>query len=77
MGEIREKTGDMLEAIGSRLKDRRMERGLSQQQISELAAIDRAYLSLVERGKQNVSVGALVKITTALELPMGKVFEGL
>ncbi|MCO6432498.1 MAG: helix-turn-helix domain-containing protein [Deltaproteobacteria bacterium] len=57
-----------LKGIGERILACRKERHLSQKEVASLAGIDRAYLSSVESGKQNVTVGALMRIARALEI---------
>jgi transcriptional regulator with XRE-family HTH domain len=40
-----------------------------QQQLALAAGLDRAYLSGVENGKQNLSLSALYKLARALDVP--------
>ncbi len=58
----------LLRLVGQRVQARRKERGLSQRQVAEAAGLDRAYLSSIESGKQNLSLGVLVKIAAELDL---------
>ena len=57
-----------LRQLGNRIKIYRNERGLSQQQVADAAKLDRAYLSAVEHGKHNVTLGAVFRLADALEL---------
>lgn len=59
-----------LQMLGNRIHLRRRMLGMSQQQLADTAGMDRAYISLVERGKQNVSIGAVMKLSTALRVPL-------
>jgi transcriptional regulator with XRE-family HTH domain len=41
---------------------------MSQQQVAEASGLDRAYISAVEHGKHNLTMGALLKLADALEI---------
>jgi len=56
-----------LVSLGRKIQDRRKSLSKSQREIAATAELDRAYLSAVENGKYNVTVGALLKIASALE----------
>jgi methanogenic corrinoid protein MtbC1/DNA-binding XRE family transcriptional regulator len=55
-----------LEHTGSRIRELRRLRGISQQALASAADMDRGYLSSVEQGKQNVTLGALMKVAQGL-----------
>jgi methanogenic corrinoid protein MtbC1/DNA-binding XRE family transcriptional regulator len=59
-----------LSGLGRRIQEARTARGWTQQQLAETASIDRAYISGLEHGKQNPTVGALLRLAAALELPL-------
>lgn len=50
------------EALGINIRNARQEIGLSQENLALKAAIDRSYMSRIERGKANLSVEVLYKI---------------
>ncbi len=58
---------DYLDALGRNIQQLRKERGWSQQALATRAGLDRAYLSTVEKGKQNITIGAAVRIAAALD----------
>ncbi len=60
-----------LALMGRRINAERTSRRMTQQQLADAAELDRTYISLVEHGKQNLSIGAVLKIANALEVPMG------
>ena len=64
-----------LRLLGQRLSTRRKELGFSQKIVAEKAELDRTYISGVERGKQNVTFGALSRITVALEMILYELFD--
>ena len=47
-----------------------MARGWTQGQLAAAAELDRTYISGVENGKQNPTLGALMKLARALEVPL-------
>lgn len=68
---------DYLRRMGSRLRDIRKARRVNQKTLAELADLDRAYISGVENGKQNISIGALFRMSQVLEINMADLFAGV
>ena len=64
---------DILLGIGQNIQDIRKSRGMNQGQLAEAAGVDRAYISLVENGKQNLTLAALVRLSEALSVPVSGV----
>jgi transcriptional regulator with XRE-family HTH domain len=56
-----------LQKIGKNIQNFRKASGLSQQDLAERAGVERSYVSALERGKQNLTFGVLLKIANALE----------
>lgn len=54
--------------FGLRLKNLRMERGLSQEQLGLIAELDRTYISGIERGIRNVGLINIFRIARALNI---------
>ena len=44
---------------------------MTQQDLADAAGLDRTYISLVEHGRQNLTIGAVLKIAQALDVPIG------
>lgn len=57
---------EYLAAIGRRVRELRTTSGHTQAQLAESAGLNRAYIVSVERGKQNISMGVIIKIANAL-----------
>jgi transcriptional regulator with XRE-family HTH domain len=57
---------DVRERVGLNLQKLRRERGLSQEELADLAGIHQTYLSGVERGKRNPTVTVLQRIAKTL-----------
>jgi len=66
---------DIKIAIGERIAELRKAKDLSQQQFAYEAEIERSYLSHLEKGRKNISVDMLVRITTALDISLKDFFK--
>lgn len=56
------------QSFGVHLRSLRMQCGVSQEKLAELASLDRTYVSSVERGKRNISLVNIFKLAEALHL---------
>jgi transcriptional regulator with XRE-family HTH domain len=54
---------------GKALRIARAVSGVQQQELAERAGLTASYVSLVEMGKRNPSVGAINKLSRALQIP--------
>ncbi len=63
------------EKIGVRITDLRKQKKLSQQKFSYEADIERSFLTHIEKGRKNISVGTLQKITGALNISLKDFFD--
>ena len=63
----------MLDGIGENIQKTRTARGMNQGELANQAGVDRAYISLVENGKQNLTMSALVKLADALSIPVSSI----
>jgi methanogenic corrinoid protein MtbC1/DNA-binding XRE family transcriptional regulator len=66
---------EILLSIGNQIQDVRKSQGLNQEQLAELASVDRAYISLVENGKQNFTMGALLKLSESLDVTLASLIK--
>ncbi len=57
---------DIQYIFGRRVRELRLEKKLSQEALASDADIDRAYLSSLENGKENISIRTMEKIIKAL-----------
>lgn len=60
--------------VGKRIKELRNQRGISQEELADLASLDRTYITSVERGKRNISIVNLEKLANALEVSLAVLF---
>jgi len=62
--------------IGKRIKELRLKKAISQEQLALRAEIDRTYMTSVENGKRNISIQNIEKIINALETTFEEFFKG-
>ncbi len=60
------------EAVGAELRACRLKRHISQEQLAFDAGIHRTYVSLIERGVKNPTLGVLFRLCHALDVPPTK-----
>lgn len=66
-----------MELVGTTLRRRRFELGLTLEQVAERAGVDFSNLSKMERGLLGAHVGTAHKLATALDLPMNEIVASL
>jgi transcriptional regulator with XRE-family HTH domain len=59
-----------LVALGAAIRRCRLAKGVSQEELAHRSAIDRSYMSSIERGGQNPGVISIVRIAHAMEMTM-------
>jgi transcriptional regulator with XRE-family HTH domain len=69
------KTSESLETLGQRIRKKREELGLSQEKFAEKCEFDRTYISLLERGKRNISFTNLLRIADGLEISASELIK--
>jgi transcriptional regulator with XRE-family HTH domain len=59
---------DLRERVGLNLQKIRRDKGLTQEELADLAAIHQTYLSGVEQGKRNATLMVVERIAAALKI---------
>lgn len=59
----------MNRGVGKTIQEIRKVRGLSQKELAEMVGTSQAYISALERGKQNPSMDTYIKIAEQLKVP--------
>jgi transcriptional regulator with XRE-family HTH domain len=67
----------LLKAFGDRVRSVRDTQGISQEQLAELADLDRTYISGVERGIRNISLINISAIAKAFKVPVVELTKDL
>jgi transcriptional regulator with XRE-family HTH domain len=65
---------DLRKNFGKSVKGRRGQLGLSQDELAWRAGLHRTYISDVERGARNISLGTITKLAVALETKISSLF---
>lgn len=63
--------------FGKAIREYRIKKGISQEELAELCDLHRTYISEVERGLRNVSLVNIEKICDALGVKISSVFKKL
>ena len=64
----------ILLAFGQRVQELRRERGLSQEQLADLAGVHRTYIGMIERAEKNITLCNIERIAKALKLDIKDLF---
>ena len=67
----------IIKKLGARIRELRLETGLSQEKFSLKIGMDRTYYASVENGKRNISIINIKKIADGLAISLGDLFENL
>jgi transcriptional regulator with XRE-family HTH domain len=64
-------------AFGERVRRARVARGLSQEELADVAGLHRTYVGSAERGLRNVSLHNILRLAKALQVRPGELLDGL
>ena len=65
----------MQKAIGKRIRELRLARGMTQEAVAEKARIHTKYFGNIERGEVNLTVSTIERIAQALDVPVLEMFQ--
>lgn len=65
----------LFECLGQVIQKRRKQLELSQEELSERSGVDRAFISEVERGQRNPSMGAVASLAGGLKMKMSRLMQ--
>lgn len=68
---------DASERLGENVLRIRQRRKLSQEDLADLAGINRSQISLIENGRRQPGIETVVRLAGALEVPIASLFEGI
>lgn len=61
--------------FGKRLRELRKERGLSQEQLADLAGLHRNYVGNIERGEQGIGIDNVMLLARTLKIKPAVLFD--
>lgn len=61
--------------IGVRIKQARIQAGLTQEKFAEMLDISISYISLIERGERNATIDTLLSIATTLNVSVSSLLQ--
>lgn len=61
--------------VGKRVKELRNKLAISQEELADLAGLDRTYITSVERGKRNISIVNIEKLAKSLNVTLHEFFN--
>lgn len=67
----------VLKKFGERIKELRVNTGLSQESFSNEIDMDRTYYAAVESGKHNISLKNIAKIADGFGITLEELFKGV
>lgn len=68
---------DILQKFGNKIREIRLERGLSQEELAHQAGLHRTYIGMIERAEKNITLLNIEKIVHALNTNISELFNGL
>jgi transcriptional regulator with XRE-family HTH domain len=58
--------------FAANLKEQRLAKGLSQEDLADLCGLHRTYVGSVERGERNISIDNMERLALSLDVPLEK-----
>ena len=65
----------VLEKFGEKVKEERLNRGLSQEGLAALAGVHRTYIGMIERAEKNITLKNIEKIAKSLGLSISQIMN--
>jgi len=68
-----ERDSVFLREFGRKVREKRVAKGWSQEELAARCGLDRTYIGALERGERNISLLSLKKISGALEVSLSSI----
>jgi transcriptional regulator with XRE-family HTH domain len=75
--KTRSSTSGPLQQFGKRVRSKRLELGLSQEQLGNKSSLHVTYVGSIERGERNLALLNILKLSKALNVPPGSLLDGI
>jgi transcriptional regulator with XRE-family HTH domain len=66
---------EILKKFGEKVREERLKKKLSQEQLAGIASVHRTYIGMIERGEKNITLENIEKISSALGLKIKDLME--
>jgi transcriptional regulator with XRE-family HTH domain len=63
--------------LALKIKSLREEKKISQEKLANLSGLDRTYVQSIEKGRRNISILTLEKLSVALGIPLHELVKNL
>ncbi|NJL62286.1 MAG: helix-turn-helix transcriptional regulator [Methylacidiphilales bacterium] len=67
----------ILVQFGQKIREERLKKNLSQEQLADRAGVHRTYIGMIERAEKNITLINIQKIAKALEIQIAYLFAEL
>lgn len=67
----------LLNKFGDKVREERLKRGLSQEELAGKAGVHRTYIGMIERGEKNITLTNIKKVANALNLKIDQLLFNL
>lgn len=64
-----------LKEFGHKVRQRRKELGISQEELADRAGFHRTYIGMIERAERNITLSNLKRLTDALQITIKDFFD--
>ncbi|WP_423819195.1 helix-turn-helix transcriptional regulator [Salinimicrobium sp. TIG7-5_MAKvit] len=61
---------DILQIFGNSVRQVRLSKGISQEELAHLAGFHRTYIGMIERAERNITLKNIEKLASALEVSL-------
>ena len=65
----------ILVEFGNRVREERLRKGLSQEDLAFRSGLHRTYIGMIERAEKNITLVNILKISNALEIPIHEILK--
>ena len=65
---------DICKLFGQKIRELRLDKGWSQERLSEITDFHRTYIGMVERGERNPSLKSIERFAKAFDLKINELF---
>jgi transcriptional regulator with XRE-family HTH domain len=65
----------ILKQFGERVREERLKKNLSQEDLADKAGLHRTYIGMVERAEKNITLRNIYKIAAALEIKITELLK--